>query len=132
MTALSPITLYLQQVQPLVDPVTKTRIHPIHQDAKEFLPTVIDKQYLPKEYGGTCTCLDKPWSKEYGCIPEYDNSDIVAQITGEISEDSYPDNTKRMNVNYEYEEVIECDADGGVFTWWFVSEGGYDIDFSIE
>lgn len=113
-----------QLVQPLVDPVTKTRIHPIHSDAKQYLPTVIPKQYLPSEYGGDCKCEQ---NGQYGCIPEYDSSDIAA-----AAKQSRPDGYQLEKVSYEFEKVVESGPDGGVFTYWFESEGGYDIDFSIQ
>jgi len=113
-----------QLVVPLVDPVIKSRLHPVSGDPASFLPSVIPPEHLPVEYGGTCKCEK---NGGLGCVPQYDASDITSGAANR----TLPDGYKTEKVDYEFEQTVECDADGGVFSWWFESDEGYDIDFSI-
>jgi hypothetical protein len=115
------IAPYLYQlVQNFVDPVTKSRLHIVNGDPKQYLPTVIPKENLPVEYGGTCnTC-------QGACVPILDASEIMKEL--KPSGDGY----ESQYITYDFVKELECPDNGGTFTWFFESEGGYDIDFSIE
>jgi hypothetical protein len=112
-----------QLVQFLVDPVTKSRIHIVKGDPKNFLPTVIPKENLPVEYGGTCQCAG-------GCIPVLDATELLARATNNAVDDSMGMDTQY--ISYDYEKVLECDRADSTFSWYFESKDGYDIDFSVE
>lgn len=115
------IAPYLYQlVQNFVDPVTKSRLHIVNGDPKQYLPTIIPKENLPVEYGGTCS------SCKGACVPIQDASEILKELkpVNHGYESQY--------ITYDFVKELECAENGGTFTWFFESEGGYDVDFSIE
>jgi len=100
-----------QAVQVFLDANTKQRVHIVSGDPKAFLPTVIPKESLPVEYGGT-----------------FETKELDVQ-EGE-SDDSAGLDTEL--VSYDFTKELECGAEGGTFNWYFKCDGGYDIDFSVE
>jgi len=103
-----------QLVHVFLDEYTKSCVQVIPIiDTKTFLPNVIPMDNLPKEYGGNA-------------------DDMVIADTSKLVADaaSLDDGLTKQYVSYDFEKVLES-ADGGCFTWFFRSEGDYDIDFSV-
>jgi len=106
-----------QMVHVFLDEYTKSCVQVIPiADTKTYLPTVIPMDNLPKEYGGSA-------------------DDIIVADTSKLVADaaSLDDGLTKQYVSYDYEVVLESFGDNcqSVFTWFFRSEGDYDIDFSV-
>jgi hypothetical protein len=101
-------------VHVFLDEYTKScvQVVPI-ADTKTFLPTVIPIDNLPKQYGGT--------------TPDIIISDTSSLVAAAASVD---DGLTKQYVSYDHEVVLEGN-ENSVFTWFFRSEGDYDIDFSV-
>jgi hypothetical protein len=84
-------------------------------DPKTELPQIIPRQYLPPEYGGE--------AKDF--VPILDAKELLTD------EDEGLD-VKNVPAGGTFTKDLKCDKDGGVFTWYFISEGDYDIDFSAK
>jgi len=84
-------------------------------DPKTELPKLIARDNLPPEFGGTC--------ENY--VPILDASDLL------IDEDEGLE-LKNVAAGGTFTKEFKSDSKGGVFTWYFLSEGDYDIDFSAK
>jgi len=107
-------TLY-QIAQNFVDDYTKSCVCIIAGNPKEELPKYIPVESLPKEYGGLA-------------------DDIVVEDVSDLikSAQVMDDGLDKQYVSYDFEKTLECTHEkGGLFTWYFRSEGDYDIDFGI-
>jgi len=105
-----------QAVQVFLDKSTIERVQIIND--LSHLRTAIDSSVLPKEYGGAYE----------GAVAEVLKSDDL--LSGE--ESKADDGLEKELVSYDFTRVIESDATGGVFNWYFECDDGYDIDFSVE
>jgi hypothetical protein len=77
---------------------------------------------IPVEYGGTCADL----------IPVDDCADLSNGPVSEIEKHAHLGLTKKnVAAADQFLESHTCGDDGGVFTWFFESEGGYDIEFTV-
>jgi hypothetical protein len=101
-------------VHVFLDEYTKScvQVVPI-ADTTTFLPNVIPADNLPKQYGGTA--------------PDIIISDTSSLVAAAASLD---DGLTKQYVSYDHEVVLEG-SEKSVFTWFFRSEGDYDIDFSV-
>ena len=107
---------------PLLLADIQQRINVVKDEPKLILPTVIPPQYCPKQYGGDCECkgAGKP------CVPVDDAAEIISRVKAEN------DGLDRIHVSSFFDKTLECSAEGGTFTWFFLCEDNYDIDFSVQ
>jgi hypothetical protein len=116
-----------------VDPVASSaQIQIISDDPSAFLLTQIFPENLPKLYGGNCTgaaCKHGGMGDKFpggmtGCVDVLDSSKIAA--AGDAS------GLDAQEVSYDFEKEVQAAAEGDMFTWYFETANGYDVDFSVE
>jgi hypothetical protein len=105
---------------PFVPSEIRARVY-VLKDQGDLTEHVAPDQ-LPVELGGTCSL--------HGgllCVPEPDASALIAQVQG--VED---DGLEKQYVSSTFDKALACGDEGGVFTWFFECDPGYDIEFSVE
>ena len=114
----------------LLSPLPQIQI--ISDDPSAFLLTQISPENLPKLYGGNCTgaaCKHGGMGDKFpggltGCVDVLDSSKIAA--AGDAS------GLDAQEVSYDFEKEVQAAAEGDMFTWYFETANGYDVDFSVE
>ena len=105
---------------PFVPAEIRSRVHVVKQ-LDEMLQHVAADQ-LPVELGGTCQLHGGVM-----CIECKDASEINALVRK-----AHDDGLEAHYVQHHYDKHITCDDAGGVFSWYFETDEGYDLDFSVE
>jgi len=110
-------------IQVFLHQTVQQRIEVVYGDIPETLLKLIDADQIPAEYGGTCVC-------EGGCVQEMDCTEILQKLVN----NDLNDGLTRENVaaGAIVTKELSCGPEGGVFSWFFESEGQYDIDFEIK
>lgn len=110
---------------------THPQIQIISGDPSEFLLSQISPENLPKLYGGNCTgaaCNHGGMGDKLGvsgCVDVLDSSKIAASAGDASGLDA-------QEVSYDFEREVQAAAEGDMFTWYFETANGYDVDFSVE
>mmetsp|Transcript_15345 Transcript_15345/g.24548 ORF Transcript_15345/g.24548 Transcript_15345/m.24548 type:complete len:308 (+) Transcript_15345:464-1387(+) len=110
--------MFWQLVKPYLPPFVSDHIELVG-DAKTELAQYIPKESLPKMYGG-----------DAADIPILDTSDLKSS-----SADSYEgEELEETNIaaGDKMEICIEAENGAGRFGWYFISEGDYDVGFSVK
>lgn len=139
-------------VKGFLDDVTASRVHVLAtlDELKEHIPEAV----LPKQYGGACVCGGAgplgaeavggardsaeavAAAKAAGlCLPLPDACEdlIAAGSQTEAEKHAHMGLTKKnVAAGARFIKEVACPANGGAFTWFFESEGAYDIDFTVE
>jgi len=110
-----------------------TQIQIISGDPAEFLLSQISAENLPKLYGGNCTgvtCKHGGMGGDFpglsGCVDVLDSSKLGAAVAADQS------GLDAQEVSYDFEKEVQAAAEGDMFTWYFETANGYDVDFSVE
>ena len=105
---------------PFVPTEIRARVHVLK--AVEEITQFVPLDQLPVELGGTCALHGG-----VQCVEEKDASEI-----NRLVQSAHDDGLEKHYVHHHYEKTLHCDERGGVFTWFFETDEGYDLDFSVE
>jgi phosphatidylinositol/phosphatidylcholine transfer protein len=102
-------------IRPLVDPVTRQKVHVLGSNFKEVLLQHIDADQLPIEYGGSANIR----------VPHYEGKVMNAEdFDPELKEENVAAGTRM-------EKQIKIGWHGGSVSWFFRTQSK-DIKFSVE
>ena len=105
---------------PFVPAEIRSRVH-VLKTVQELTQYVAPDQ-MPVEFGGACTLHGG-----VKCVEEKDPSEIVKLV-----QNAHDDGLEKHYVHHHYDKTLHCDEKGGTFTWYFETDEGYDLDFSVE
>ena len=100
---------------PFVPAEIRSRVHVLKTVSE--LAQYVGLDQLPEEYGGTSAVK----------VQEHDPSEILKLV-----QTAHDDGLEKHYVHHHYEKSLHCDEKGGTFTWFFETDEGYDLDFSVE
>lgn len=103
------------QAQEFLSPLLKSKVV-LLRDRQELLE-YISEDNLPELYGGTCRC------EKDGCLPTLPASDEAGDEGLEV---------EVIEAGTSFERVVHCGEEGGTFSWYFKTKGGYDLGFSAR
>ncbi|GAB5373191.1 hypothetical protein AAMO2058_001729100 [Amorphochlora amoebiformis] len=107
-----------QLVKAYLPSYIKDHIELVSGDVKTEMPKYFPKSTLPPMYGGTGPSIDI-----------LDTSDLKdAKASTHDGEDLEEEN---IAAGDKFEICIEAENSAGTFGWYFVSEGDYDVGFSV-
>lgn len=109
-----------KMVRFLITDSLKQKIEIVNGDYRQELLKWIPKESIPEEYGGDVK----------NAFPVVSEEELANLTAGKENAD---EGLEKENIpaGYKSEKTVECDAQGGNFTWFFESEGSYDVDFSV-
>mmetsp|Transcript_21782 Transcript_21782/g.53344 ORF Transcript_21782/g.53344 Transcript_21782/m.53344 type:complete len:392 (-) Transcript_21782:342-1517(-) len=110
--------MFWQFMKPYLPAFVSDHIELVSGDPATELPKYFPKESLPPKYGGS--------GKE---IPFLDTSDLKSSTADTYNgEDLHEEN---IGAGDKMEICIEAENGAGTFGWYFISEGDYDVGFSV-